>query len=248
MDEKIKEFYEKTKLDFSNPEEIRFDFEWPINWIKIYFKRYPRMSQIPLETTSSYTGSNIVDLIQKRVSHRRFKDGEIDFKLVSDLLYFSLGIKNPLEQNGRTRRMYPSAGARYPIEAYLISNNTKKIPKGLFHYNVKDNNLELLLEEDLKEESKRIFGAENYKGNPNYLVLTGVMSRTEAKYGVNAYRFAMMEAGHIGQNFSLISADKDLGCCAIGGFDNERLAKLLDLTEDEMPIYAFAFGKPDLEM
>ena len=111
MDEKIRDFYEKTKLDLSNSEELRDNFEWPVNWIKIYFKRYPRMSQIPLEINSSYAGSNLFNLIQKRVSHRRFKDEEIDFEGIGDLLYFSLGIKNSLEQDERNRRMYPSAGA-----------------------------------------------------------------------------------------------------------------------------------------
>lgn len=140
--------------------------------------------------------------------------------------------------------MYPSAGARYPIETYLISNNIKDLDKGIFHYSVKNNELEKLLEKDLRKDSKKIFGAENYSTNPNFLILTGVISRGEVKYGANAYRFSCIECGHIGQNFSLIATDKNLACCAIGGFDNNKIVKLLDLTEDELPLYAFAFGIP----
>jgi len=69
------------------------------------------------------------------------------------------------------------------------------------------------------------------------------MSRTEVKYGVNAYRFALLESGHIGQNFSLLCTQRGIGCCTLGGFDNDQLVKLLDVGEDEIPLYAFSFGK-----
>ncbi len=71
------------------------------------------------------------------------------------------------------------------------------------------------------------------------------MSRTEVKYGINAYRFALLEAGHIGQNISLLAEKEKLGCCALGGFDNDKLSQLLDISqEDEIPLYAFSLGNP----
>lgn len=244
MDKKIQDLYDQTKFDFSKSDEKFKDFEWPTNWVKIYFKRYPRMDSFPIENTN-YKGTSFTTLLNSRESTREFNDEEISLMDLGDLIYYSLGIKNPKDHPDKTRRMYPSAGARFPIEAYLIANNIEGIPKGLFHYDVKGNSLELLFEKNLREESKKIFGEENYETNPNYLALTSVMSRTEVKYGPNSYRFSMIEAGHIGQNFSLIAADKKLGCCAIGGFDNDRLVKLLDISEDEIPVYALAFGKPE---
>jgi SagB-type dehydrogenase family enzyme len=244
MKKEIKDFYEQTKFDFSKDEELVRDFEWPTSWIKIYFKTYPRMDKFPL-AKSEYPSRDIKTLINLRESRRDFADKKISDKDLSELLFHSAGIKNAEEQLlDKTRRAYPSAGARYPIEIYLISNNIQDLNKGLFHYSVKNNELERLLEKDLKEDSKEIFGKRNYMINPNFLILTSVISRGEVKYGMNAYRFSCIECGHIGQNFSLIAADKNLACCAIGGFDNDKLARLLDLTEDEIPLYAFAFGVP----
>jgi len=141
------------------------------------------------------------------------------------------------------KRFYPSAGARYPIEVYLLANNIEGLSKGLYHYNVKSNTLEEILKKDLSGKSIRLFGQDISKGNPNFIILTGVMSRSEVKYGLNAYRFGLIESGHIGQNIYLLSEEQRLGCCAIGGFDNELTTKLLDLSDDEIPLYVFALGK-----
>jgi SagB-type dehydrogenase family enzyme len=161
---------------------------------------------------------------------------------LNKILYFSLGIKEVQEDFNQTKRFYPSAGARYPIESYVIANNVNELEKGLYHYNIKNNELEMLLKNDLHINSSEIFGDEINKNNPNFIILTSVMSRTEVKYGVNAYRFSLLECGHIGQNIYLFSQKEKLGCCAIGGFDNNKLVNLLDLSNNEIPLYCFSLG------
>lgn len=242
MLKEIRKFYEKTKFDFNKKENILPESEWPENWVKIYFKTYPRMPKINLSKCKPE--SEIENLLNSRESKRNFNNSFVDFDKLNKILYFSIGIKKNLDNFNKTRRFYPSAGARYPIELYLLSNNIDKIPKGLYHYNIKTNQLEQLLNKDLSESCKKIFGNQKIKGDKSYLVLTGVISRGEVKYGLNAYRFSLLECGHIGQNFLLLSEKEKIGCCALGGFDNEKITKLLDLTGDEIPLYAFAFGNP----
>lgn len=237
----IRKFYEKTKFDFSKKEVIK-NFQWPLNWIKIFFKTYPRFPKIRFKSLK--VKGELYSLLSKRISIRDFKEEPVSLQDLEKVLYFSVGIKGSNKDINKTRRFYPSAGARYPIETYLISNNIEGVDKGLYHYNVKSNELERLLKKDLTKESKRIFGEEASKDNPNFIISTGVMSRNEVKYGINAYRFALLEAGHIGQNISLVSEKIGLGSCAIGGFDNDELVRLLDLGEDEIPLYVFSFGKP----
>ena len=241
MLKEIKNFYRKTRLNFKKEKEaVLPESEWPRNWIKIYFKTYPRMPKrnlLKLDPENEFE-----KLLKSRSSTRDFSDIAVDFDKLNKILYFSVGIKKELENFDETKRFYPSAGARYPIETYLLSDNIENLQKGLYHYEVKNNNLEWLLSENLSKECDQIFKNQKIEGKKNYLVLTSVLSRSEIKYGVNAYRFSLLECGHIGQNFSLLSEKERIGCCAIGGFDNERLVKLLDLTEDEIPLYAFVFG------
>jgi len=242
MIKSIRDIYRRTKFKFEQGVNLIEDYKFPVNWIKIFFKTYPRMKKIPLDI--KHENGEFHDLLMNRKSTRDFKDSPISLESLNKILFYSLGIKNPEESPENTRRFYPSAGARYPIEAYLINNNVNGLDKGLYHYNVKENQLEQLLEKDLSLDSSKIFG-EAYKGNPNFIVLNGVISRTEIKYGANAYRFSLLEAGHIGQNISLLAEKEKLGCCALGGFDNDKLSKLIDITqEDEISLYAFSLGVP----
>jgi nitroreductase len=40
-----------------------------------------------------------------------------------------------------------------------------------------------------------------------------------------------------------LAEKENVGCCALGGFDNNKLSKLLDINqEDEIPLYAFSLG------
>lgn len=236
----IKEVYERTRFCFDEHKKLEESF-WPLNWIKIFFKTYPRFPKVKIEL--SQNKDNLVETLFKRESIREFTDVPLSFLDVSEIIYFSVGLKEKKESYDQTRRFYPSAGARYPIETYLIANNIDSLPMGLYHFSVKNNELEELLKKDIREESKEIFGREIGENNPNFLILSSVMSRSEAKYGTSAYRFSLIECGHIGQNIALLAARKEIGCCSLGGFDDERLSKLLDFGEDEIPLYAFVLGE-----
>lgn len=242
MIEDIRKLYNKTKFDFSKKGNIIENYKMPFNWVKIFFKAYPRMNRVKLDFPVD--DGEFCNLLNSRQSVRDFENSPISIDSLNKILFYSLGIKNLGEPWENTKRFYPSAGGRYPIEAYILNNNIKELDKGLYHYNVKENSLEQLLSKNLSFESSQIFD-EAYKNNPSFIILNGVLSRTEVKYGANSYRFALLEAGHIGQNISLLAEKEKLGCCALGGFDNNKLSKLIDITqEDEILLYAFSLGKP----
>jgi SagB-type dehydrogenase family enzyme len=75
------------------------------------------------------------------------------------------------------------------------------------------------------------------------IIITTVFSRTIVKYKERGWRYIFFEAGHLTQNIYLISTLLKLNCCAIGGFLDERLIKLLDLNPiSELPLYLIAIG------
>ena len=53
-------------------------------------------------------------------------------------------MKPPTDQKEVVRRFYPSGGARYPLEVYLLIQRVDSLTTGLYHYNVKENSLEIL--------------------------------------------------------------------------------------------------------
>ncbi len=191
-------------------------------------------------------GKSLECLLIDRSSKRDFSNEPISYEELSYITYFSLGIKDDSKSFDETRRMYPSAGARYPIEAYIIVSNVKNFDEGLYHYNVKENSFESLISGVL-DYNPSSPDQTTFSNQPNVtFILTAVIPRNEVKYGNNAYRFAMLEAGHIGQNIYLTSESQGLGCCALGMFDNDKISKLLDIAEDELPLYILLVGKTKL--
>lgn len=240
MNKDIKRLYKKTEFDFSTQQTNLDPSNFPFVWKKVFYKIYSRFPKRKIEITPP-SGELEQTLLNRRTT-REFSREPLSFEFLSDLLRFSVGLSYEQDGKDNSKRVYPSAGARYPIETYLVNNNVKNLDNGLYHYNVRDECLERLVQGDLSQQTERIIGNEMGLA-PLLVFLTGVMPRTEVKYGPNAYRFALIESGHIGQNISLFCEKEKIGSCAIGGFDNKVLCKLLDLTSEELPLYAFAIGR-----
>lgn len=218
----------------------------PQSWKKIYFKLYPRLTQIGLEKIG--TKKNILfSIIKRRKSERKFKGRSLTIKTISKILHFSCGIRNFKEIKGnfdKSLRAYPSAGARYPLEIYPVILRSKEIPLGIYHYNVKWNSLELLLKKGLRKKFKEITGQNWIEKSAVIVIITAVYPRTIIKYKERGWRYIFFEAGHLGQNIHLITTALKLKSCAIGGFLDKEIINLLDLNpKSELPLYLIAIGK-----
>jgi SagB-type dehydrogenase family enzyme len=76
------------------------------------------------------------------------------------------------------------------------------------------------------------------------VVLSAVFQRTRWKYRERAYRYILLEAGHIGQNLYLSATSLGLGACAVGAFHDDKLNDLLGVDgEEEAALYILAVGK-----
>jgi len=216
----------------------------PLFWKKIYFKIYPRCSQIKIEKKSLFSKSpSIFYLLLKRSSQRKFNKTPLSFKEISQVLYFSAGIKKN-KKSDQVKRMYPSAGARYPLEIYVVILNSKEIPEGIYHYNVKWNTLELLEKGDFKQIITEATQQKWVRNSAMVIIITAIFERTVIKYGIRGWRYILLDAGHLAQNVYLVSTALRLKCCSIGGFVDEKIIKLLDLNPNfELPIYLIAIGK-----
>jgi SagB-type dehydrogenase family enzyme len=60
--------------------------------------------------------------------------------------------------------------------------------------------------------------------------------------GARGYRYAMMEAGILGQRLYLGSTALGLGCCGIGAFYDAEAGDLLSLNDDSYLLYLVALG------
>ncbi len=209
-------------------------------WKVVQFKGYSRLEEIKLPKPHLDKKSTLLGALFSRNSTRDYKKYKISLQEVSSLLYYCVGMKDLT--NISSDRFYPSSGGRYPVEIYLISTNTE-LPYGIYHYFFKNHSLEKLYENS-HIPLRRYLIRKEFQNAGLFIIMTGFFGRSTVKYGARAYPLTLMEAGHIGQNIYLISSALHLGCCAIGGFSNYEIDKVLDIDGvNESSLYMFAVGK-----
>lgn len=226
---------------------------WPEEWKTVYYKVYPRLPKIKLlDTNPEY---DLFSSIRNRASRREFSSEKISLEELSSLLKYSMGIVREKKEGGKSaypsgnkRRAYPSGGARYPVEMYfLIAKAGEGLKNGLFHYDIKNHQLDILADKTFSEEEMAQIATYPFvKDSACIIFLTSVFWRSQNKYGQKGYRFCLIEAGHIGQNIYLLSEALKLKCCALGGvrISDERAEKLLNIDGiTESLVYALALGK-----
>lgn len=230
-------FYEQSKnISFENSIGAI-----PQDWITIHFKTYPRMPKISLDKTRS---KKIKSLLNRR-SIRSFARKDSSLKLLSELIYTTAGLIILPKDIDSSRRSYPSAGARYPLELYIVSLNVKGLNEGLYHYNVKENLLEELLIQNMTDWILDTTGNERWILDASFLIIiTGIPDRSRAKYGERGFRYMLIEVGHLSQNICLLLDSLGLGACPIGGFIESNVISLLDIDNiREYPLCILAIGK-----
>lgn len=228
----------------SNKKIVKTDLkDIPQSWIKINFKTYPRLPKIYFKHL--LPDKKINALIRKRRSMRGFNGLPLSLKQLHYLLLNAAGIINPYDNIDQSRRPYPSAGARYPLEVYPLALNCAGLEKGLYHYNVKEDCLELLQKGNFENELLKGTGGEEWlKDAAVVLIITGVLNRTRIKYHERGYRFILIEAGHLAQNICLLATELGLGCCPLGGFVDSYFDEFLDISlQKESTLYLLAVGK-----
>lgn len=212
--------------------------KWPKAWTTIFLKEYLRLDKIILP--EPFLDSILLkEALVKRSSERKYSKKPLSLENLSSLLYYGCGIKDP---TGLSGRFYPSAGGRYPLEVYLISQNSE-LPKGVYHYNIRYHSLETLLTLN-KFNADDYFNQDFINKAPIIILLTAHFARNTMKYGERGYRHVISEAGHIGQNFWLISTALDLAICGVGGYLDDKLNELLDIDGlKETVVYVLTVGK-----
>ncbi|MFC5775865.1 SagB/ThcOx family dehydrogenase [Ectobacillus antri] len=209
---------------------------WPKEWTELEFKTYPRFPAIELNSNYITSTMSLVEALQGRESLRTSSEEILTFEKLSYILKYSFGLKNITQKN---RRYYPSAGARFPLECYILINNCERIEKGIFHYNVLDDTLEILSKGNFREQIEDIFGFEWIRESQAVIFLAAQLGRTIVKYGERGYRFALIEAGHAMQNFCLLSRSVNLSTTTVGGFADHKVSRLLRFSKDkEIPLYS----------
>jgi SagB-type dehydrogenase family enzyme len=77
---------------------------------------------------------------------------------------------------------------------------------------------------------------------PINLVITAEYSRVAVKYGNRGIRYAMIEAGHIGQNLFLQAEALGLKAGIVGAFHDKELIEIMEIPRTHEPLLIMSVG------
>ncbi len=194
--------------------------------------------QLPQPQLNSST--SIEKTLLERRSIRKYKDEPLTLAEVSQLLWAAQGITN----TSRNFRTAPSAGALYPLEVYIIAGNVDELSDGIYKYKPKTHELENISKGDIRSEIwNAALNQFCVKKGSIIIVFSAVYNRTTKKYGDRGIRYVHIEVGHAAQNIYLQAVSLGLGTVAVGAFNDSKLKDIIDMPEEEHPLYLMPVGR-----
>jgi SagB-type dehydrogenase family enzyme len=144
----------------------------------------------------------------------------------------------------RGLRGYPSAGGAYPLEVYVVAQNIQDTFQGIYHYAAKQHQLEQLSGKFNHEAWRAaMMDLEAVEHAAALVVFTAVPDRSEAKYGVRGYRYALLETGYAVGEAMVAATALGLQAYPAETFYDEQVRKLLSLPEGEFPVVVLLLGR-----
>ncbi len=234
---RFQKFHELTKIKHMK-KAIPLKY-WPETWKTIYHKSYGRFQEVklPKPNPSKILLSKALSI---RASVREFSKKPLGINQISNMLYFSAGIK--FKDKFTERRFYPSPGARYPLEVYFLSLNSE-LPRSFYHYYTVNHSLEKMFDFKKKDLNK-ITNIPWVRNAGGIVFISAIFERNTVKYGGRGYRHILVEAGHLAQNFYLNATANNVSISAIGGYMDDNINNLLEIDgKGETVIYVLVMGR-----
>lgn len=186
------------------------------------------------------SNTSIEEALHERRSVREFIDELLSLEEVSQLLWAAQGISDP----GGMYRTAPSAGALYPLEVYLVVSRVKGVAEGAYKYVPHQHEILRVRDGNVRDELKAAALGQSCIGmSAVVIVISAVYERTTQKYGKRGNRYVHMEAGHAAQNIYLQAVSLNLGMVAVGAFKDAEVKEVLNMPEEEQPLYILPVGK-----
>lgn len=195
---------------------------------------------IALPAPSVRGSTSVEEALQARRSVRELADEPLALAELGQLLWAAQGINRP---DGH--RTAPSAGARYPIELYVIAGRVTGLPAGVYRYRAAEHDLVPHLAGDRRAALVEAAVRQDWIARaPAVLAITSVDERTRTRYGDRTERYVAIETGAVGENVYLQAAALGLGTTMVGAFQDDRIADVLQLDRATRPLALMPVGRP----
>jgi SagB-type dehydrogenase family enzyme len=190
--------------------------------------------------------ATLAQALAKRRSRRVYAPAPLALRELASMLHAAYGRNGGIARTTQVLRSTPSAGALYPLELYAACGRVEELEPALYHYDPLDHALERLRPIAFAEELGPVTPyPELLAESAAVVVATAVFWRSRFKYGARAYRFVLLEAGHLAQSLLLAAAALDVAVTPVGGFYDRLVDAFVDVDGiHEASVYLFPLGRP----
>lgn len=206
------------------------------------YKEYGEAQKIDLPRNWEKPKADLWALLQNRRSERKFSGEAMSIDDLALLLWATQGVS--AQAGHYLLRTAPSAGALYPIETYIAADNVDGLEPGLFHFNVRNFQLERLSQGKACAKVAQASLDQVFVGKSAVIFIwSAVLRRNMAKYGHRGMRYICLDAGHICQNLLLAAEALGRKSCPVAALYDDELNELLGLDgQEESAIYLAPVG------
>jgi thiazole/oxazole-forming peptide maturase SagD family component len=176
-------------------------------------------------------------LLGRRCSTRTFSLDPLDRDALLSLLWAAYGCAST--------RTVPSAGAIYPLNVdYLHLRSGAGLGVGRYRASYLENGKVGLLaqSDDIQGAARCFLDPDLLSHAQGTVVISGDLARSAIKYQARSALYVPIEAGHAAQNVLLAAVERNLAAVEIGGFEEDRLASLLELPRNVVPLTTVVIG------
>ncbi|MCJ7769020.1 MAG: SagB/ThcOx family dehydrogenase, partial [Dehalococcoidales bacterium] len=131
-----------------------------------------------------------------------------------------------------------------PLEIYILVGDVEDVAGGIYRYKPHHHELVKVLDGEQREALvDATLNQQFITEAPLSIVITAIYERTTNRYGERGIRYVHMEAGHTAQNVYLQAVALNLGTVVVGAFNDDRVANILALPDNEVPLYIMPVGR-----
>ena len=207
----------------------------PLDWSNQprVFKAYNSIAAIPLPKVDKLPETDLWHLYLSKTPKRL--ENRLDLKKLSQILSISYGLTSKRSYSEQTvfYRSVASAGALYPTEIYLFAFDMKNLQPGLYHYGIRDRLLTPLRRANDSAILAAMTASLETKSPSAVFIISGIFFRSAWKYRDRAYRYVLLDAGHLIENLELALKATGLPCTIDYDFDDEHMGRLIGLDDQK---------------
>jgi SagB-type dehydrogenase family enzyme len=212
-----------------------------LDWARqpIPFKTYEGLPEVPLPEVLEWPRGLLSEVLKQEPEAA---ENSLAFARLSEFVRLTHALTARTQYAGTDifYRSVASAGALYPFELYVAAIAVDGLPAGLYHHNVMTQQLTLLRSGDASREVNAGLGMNEPIPLRVAFFLTSIFYRSSWKYRDRAYRYNLLDTGHLAENLSLAARALRLPCEFHFDFDDRLINSLLCLDQDREVCLAIA--------